>query len=286
MDTKAKSTKNSFMPISATTDAKYARLLELLGHCDGLGVAFSGGVDSTLLLAAAKQVLGERVVAFTARSAIHPDSELSLSMELARQLKVEQVVFNTDELQDPLFVANGPLRCYYCKRRLFAIMARQARQVGIHALAHGANLDDAGDYRPGLQAANELGIAAPLMEAGLSKREIRTLAKKMGLPNWDKPAMACLASRVPYDTPISPALLTRIDQAESLVRDVIQGPCRVRHHGSVARIEVEPAVQSELLRPASRRRVVDALRALGYDHVCLDLEGYVAGKMNRGLNPE
>lgn len=274
------------MAITPTTNEKFTTLQQLLGRFDGLGVAFSGGVDSTLLLAAAKRVLGDRVIAFTARSAIHPEAELNFSMAMAGQLKVQQVVFATDELQDPLFVANGRLRCYHCKRRLFEIMARQARQSGIHVLAHGANLDDAGDYRPGLQAAKEFGIAAPLMEAGLTKGEIRSLAKKMGLPNWDKPAMACLASRVPYDTPISPALLHRIDQAESMVRDVVQGACRVRHHGSVARIEVDPAVQSELLRPATRRRIVDALRALGYDHVCLDMEGYVAGKMNRGLNAE
>ncbi|MBR9982724.1 MAG: ATP-dependent sacrificial sulfur transferase LarE [Desulfatitalea sp.] len=274
------------MHSSKTASSKLDLLYESLRQYGTLGVAFSGGVDSTLLLAAARRVLGSRVVAFTAQSPIHPSGERDFAKDMARQLNVQHVLFATDELHDPLFTANGQRRCYHCKQQLFVEMGRQARSLGIHVLAHGVNLDDLADFRPGLQAAREAGVVAPLIDAGLSKHEIRILAQALGLPNWDRPAMACLASRIPYGTPIEAALLSRIDQAEAVIRDIGGVQCRVRHHGNVARIEVVGGGLDQLVKTGVRRNIVDAIRALGYDHVCLDLEGYVSGKMNRGMIPE
>ena len=232
-----------------------------------MGVAFSGGVDSTLLLAAAQRQLGGHVVALTAVSSIHPSGEKELAVELAERLGVRHVLFATDELSDPDFRSNPVDRCYYCKRALFAAMQRQAVSLGLQVIAHGANLDDMSDFRPGFRAARECRVAAPLIDAGLSKIEIRQLARQWGLANWDRPAMACLATRIPYDTPIQ----------STAVRQ-----CRVRHYGDMARIETEAEKISQLVDSQVRLEIVKGLRALGYEHVCLDLEGYTSGKMNRG----
>lgn len=263
--------------------AKQSLLRRCLAQYAALGVAFSGGVDSTLLLASAQRVLGDRVVAFTGISPLHPSGEKEQALEMARRLGVRHILFETRELTDPRFTANTPERCYHCKVGLFEAMRREAEILGIGALAHGANVDDLSDYRPGFKAAKELDIAAPLIDAGLRKTEIRQLARSMGLPNWQRPAMACLASRIPYGTPIETGLLGRIDQAEKALHGMGIAPCRVRHHGTLARIEVDPGQVARLAEDALRGRVVAALRALGYSHVCVDLEGYTAGKMNRDL---
>ncbi len=261
---------------------KLHKLHAILSRSEPLGVAFSGGVDSTLLLAAALQVPGNKVVAFTADSAVQPSGEMENAAALARELKVRHVVLATSAIETDLFRANGPERCYHCKRHILTEMQMQAEQIGIHTLAHGANIDDLSDYRPGFRAAQEMGVIAPLIEAELSKKEIRALARMLGLPNWNRPAMACLATRVPYNTPIDLDMLMQIDRAESIVRQIGGGDCRVRHHGNVARIETDARTFAQLARSRTRRRIVEALRGLGYEHVCLDLEGYVSGKMNRG----
>ncbi len=262
---------------------KKERLGSILRRFTRLGVAFSGGVDSSLLLAVARQILGSGVTALTADSPIHPAVDTALAKQIANRLGVHQIIFRGDEMKDPEFLRNSPERCYWCKKRLIAVMRAEASGVGVTALVHGANLDDLSDFRPGLEAAREAGVTAPLMEAGLTKSEIRTWARELGLPNWDRPAGACLATRIPYGSPIDPGSLERIEQAESLIRSLGVASCRVRHFGALASIETDDAEIARLAMAPMRSRILDGLRALGYAQVCLDLEGYVSGKMNRVL---
>lgn len=262
---------------------KARRLEKCLQRYTKLGVAFSGGVDSTLLLAAAKRILGNRVYAFTAQSILHPSQETQLAVALAKQLNAQHVLFDFNALEDPNFIANRPDRCYHCKKRLLETMSTKAAAVGIEVLAHGANVDDLSDYRPGYKAAEEMRITAPLIDALLTKADIRNLAKMWGLPNWNRPPMPCLATRIPYGICIDSQLLHRIDAAEQFMQQLGVTHCRVRHHGEVARIEVSPDAIQELVRPQIRSKIVEALRNLGYSHVSIDLEGYHSGKMNRGL---
>lgn len=260
-----------------------SKLFNQLKGIEKLAVAFSGGVDSTLLLAAAHHVLGDGAVAMTARSATHPLRELDLAKEMAVKIGVRHIIFDTDELEDAAFTANDVQRCYHCKRELFGVMRKQAQIIGVETIAHGVNLDDLSDFRPGIKAAEEMGIIAPLVSAGLTKTDIRQLAHEMGLDNWQRPAMACLATRIPYGTPIDAVLLERIHAAEDILWRLGVSYCRVRHHGPIARIEVRVEEVERLAAPDIRRQIVDQLRGLGYDHVCLDLEGYLSGKMNRSI---
>lgn len=262
---------------------RYEALSERLKGYPALAVAFSGGVDSTLLLAVAKEAIGDRVVALTAQSEVHPTGENETAVALARHLGVRHILFKSDELDDPRFISNPIDRCYYCKKRLIGSMWAHAQALKIDTLAHGANMDDLSDFRPGLKAAEELGVVAPLIDAGLTKADIRMLAKRLGLPNWDRPAMACLATRIPYGVTIQSGILRQIDRAEALLRQSGVNHCRVRHHGDLARIEVDSAQIERLSKPRVRKKIVEGLRALGYAHVCLDLEGYATGKMNRGI---
>lgn len=262
---------------------RYERLLEILRGYSSLAVAFSGGVDSSLLLAAARSELKERVVALTAESEVHPTGEKQMAIDLARRLDVRHLVFRSGELDDPIFLSNPVDRCYHCKKMLIRAMRDQMVTLGVTVLAHGVNVDDMSDFRPGMRAAVEMGVVAPLLEAGLTKADIRTLSKHLGLPNWNRPAMACLATRIPYGMPIDRKILRQIDQAEILLHQLGVEHCRVRHHGDLARIEVEAARITQLARPRIRKRLIDGMRALGYHHVCLDLEGYATGKMNRGI---
>ena len=202
---------------------------------------------------------------------------------MAKRLGVRHIVVDTHELDDPAFVRNGPRRCYHCKLNLFRVMGDLARKEGIGVLAHGANADDLSDFRPGFQASQEMGVVAPLINAGLTKVQIRELARQMKLDNWNRPAMACLASRMAYGTPIDSQLLKRIDSAEGVLRTLGIPVCRVRHHGHMARIEVPSSHLTLLMAPEQRQRIVGAFRQLGYHHVALDLEGYVSGKMNRDI---
>jgi uncharacterized protein len=265
-------------------DTKKTRLVKILSKMSSLGVAFSGGVDSTLLLAAALIALKDRVVAFTATSPTHPAAETEQAAAIARKLGARHIVFSSNEMRDHAFIANTPERCYHCKKQLFNSMGRHAGKMGIDVLAHGANVDDLSDFRPGFRAAHELGIVAPLIDTGLTKVQIRILARELGLPNWDRPAMACLASRIPYGTLIENHLLRRIERAEMCLQKYGFPVCRVRDHAEVARIEILPQHIKRFLEPALRAKITDDLRKLGYNHICLDLEGYVNGKMNRGVD--
>jgi len=263
--------------------SKKERLTHRLGKLGGLVVAFSGGVDSALLLVAAHQALGENALAAMAVSLVHPRREQNEAARFAMERGIKLVQLQTHEMAIPEFVANGIDRCYHCKTALSAKLLELARTRGLSHVAHGANVDDLKDYRPGFKAAQEAGIIAPLIDAQLGKAEIRFLAREMALPQWNKPAMACLATRFPYGRPITEQGLRMVESAEEfLLSEGFSAP-RVRHDGTVARIEVDPLELSRLLSDKSRLAVVERLRRIGFEHVVMDLEGYVSGKMNRGI---
>ncbi len=262
---------------------KKKRLEELLRRMDGLAVAFSGGVDSTFLLAVARQVLGDRVMAVTAQSPLHSQREHEAAVAIARRLGARHRLAASREMELPEFVANTRDRCYVCKKHVLGVVLRIASEEGMRHVAHGVNVDDLGDYRPGLKAAEEMGVRAPLLEAGLAKSEIRLLSRRMRLPTWNKPSMACLASRIPYGTPITAEALRKVEAAEGVMYAAGFAAFRVRLHGPVARIEVDRRGFKKLMAGPVRADIVQKLRALGFQHVAVDLEGYVQGSLNRGL---
>jgi len=266
-------------------DGKRKRLHDLLRDLESVAVAYSGGVDSTYLLAAALDALGpERVLAVTAISPTYPASEREAGAAIARQIGARQQFVHTDELDDPRFANNPPERCYYCKSHLFQELHEIARAEGMRYIVYGATQDDLGDHRPGMRAAREMGARAPLLEAGLTKEDVRALSREANLPTWDKPAMACLASRIPYGTPVTAEALNRIAQAEEFIHSLGVRQLRVRYHDSVARIETDDAGLALLTSEANRRAVVDRLRELGYRYVTLDLEGYKRGSLNQMIS--
>ena len=267
-----------------TIEEKKEKLARILSRFDKLAVALSGGVDSALLLASAYDILRNRLVAITARSPLHPEQDIADAARLCADLGVSHWIVDSTELTVPDFLANTPMRCYTCKMTVFGQLLEKIRQKGIEHLAHGANADDLGDYRPGLRAARELGVSAPLMEAGLTKEEIRSLARARGLGVWNKPAMACLASRIPYGSPITIDAIGQVRQAENALGKAGFSGYRIRHHGNVARIEVLPGQMASLIADPMRERIVAELRKIGFDHVCVDLEGYVSGSLNRALD--
>lgn len=269
------------MSIPPELSAKYDQLKGILEKIPSLAVAFSGGVDSSLLLAAAVDVQAGPVVALTADSPVHPARETRAAIDIGCRLKVRHILVRTNEMDQSAFRANTPERCYVCKNIIFQHLMAEAMARGIRHVAHGINLDDLGDYRPGLRAAAEMQVIAPLVDAGLSKADIRLLAKERQLPNWNRPAMACLASRIPYDTALSDLLLARVEAAENLLEDLGFRGGRVRCHGDVARIELATGEDmARALTAACRDRLVQGMRSAGFGYVALDLEGYRQGSLN------
>lgn len=247
-------------------------------------VAFSGGVDSTLLLRVCRDVLGrENVVAVTGVSPTYTAEELRTARRVARGLGVEQVLIETDELACEAFAANPADRCYHCKGELFDRILALAARRGIDTVYDATNTDDLSDYRPGRRATEERGVTSPLLLAGLAKKDVRRLSKKLGLPSWDKPANPCLASRVPYGTPITLDTLDRIRAGEKFIRGLGFAVVRLRHHDRLARIEVPAADFARLMKPATARRIAGKLRSLGYLWIALDIEGFRTGSLNRAV---
>jgi uncharacterized protein len=245
-------------------------------------VAFSAGVDSTFVAAVASDVLGERALAVTGVSPSIPVSEVEEAKGLAKQIGIKHVLLGTSEMDRPGYVENSPQRCYHCKTELYSLLEEMAERDGYAFVADGCNMDDLGDHRPGRVAASEHRVRSPLIEAGLTKAEIRELSRARGLPTWDKPAMACLSSRIPYGTPVTVEALDQVGAAEAFLRGLGLRQLRVRHHGDVARIEVEPQDVARIVE--ERERVVRRLKNLGYKYVTLDLAGFRSGSMNEVLS--
>ena len=260
---------------------KYAKLQDILRSMESAVVAFSGGVDSTFLLRVARDVLGPgKVVALTATSPTYPQYEFEESCRLAKELGLRQVVVESNELEIPGFSQNDPRRCYYCKQELFSICRDKARELGFAAILDGSNLDDLRDYRPGREAACELDVRSPLMEAELGKDEIRAISRELGLTTWNKQPFACLSSRFPYGTEITPERLNQVDRCETFLRRHNFRNYRVRYHGDTARIEVATEEIPRFLDQTLRLQLVEEFKSAGFTYVALDLEGYRTGSMN------
>jgi uncharacterized protein len=266
------------------TSDKFQNLKRILKDMKSILVAFSGGVDSTFLLKTAQDVLGDHVLAVIAKSETYPEKEQKEAVKLAESWGVRFKVIQTRELDNPEFVKNPPTRCYFCKNELFSKLKEIAASENLVYVCDGANYEDLDDYRPGAQAAEELGVRSPLKEARLVKAEIREISRWMELPTWDKPSMACLSSRFPYNTHIDLESLKQISKAEDYLRNKGFTQVRVRHHGQIARIEVEAGQIDLLLDSQLRRDIVDSLKSFGYSYVTLDLAGYRTGSMNEPLS--
>ena len=266
-----------------SAEAKERALIERLAGLDSLIVAYSGGVDSAYLACAAQRALGDRLLAVTADSPSYPRSHREMAERVAERLGFAHRFVETHEGDNPDYARNPANRCYFCKNELFEVLEDLRRELGFEAVAYGVNLDDQGDFRPGHEAAAEHRVLSPLLDAGLTKAEIRERSRAAGLPTAELPASACLSSRIPYGMPVTPAKLRQIDAAEDALRELGFSQVRVRHHGDVARIELAPEELARALDPGNARRIAAAVHDCGFRYVALDLDGYRSGSLNEVL---
>ena len=263
--------------------SKAAALEARLASLGSVLVAYSGGVDSAFLGITAARVLGDRAICITADSPSYPDRHRQMALDLAAQFGFQHEIIRTAEMQRPEYRANPANRCYYCKHELYSRLTTIARERGVAAVVDGSNADDRGDYRPGRQAAREFGVVSPLDEAGLTKADIRELARLAGMETWDEPASACLSSRIPYHSEVTEEKLRTIDAAERVLRGLGFRVCRVRHHDTIARLELGKDEIARAFEPETAAAIDRELRALGYAHVTVDLRGYRLGSLNDAL---
>jgi len=276
---------NNFSNIDISIlESKKSILASRLSELGSLIVAFSGGLDSTFLLAVASRIPGLELTAATASSILHTNREKNLATDFSEKNDIRHIIFQTNELDIPEVVANRKDRCYHCKRNMFRRLFEIAEENDIKYVAHGANTDDLQDFRPGFRAADEAGIIAPLIDARLNKKEIRFLSKKMGLPAWDRPAMACLATRIPYGSPVTANKIIMVEEAEEFLGQNGFKDVRVRHYGPMAVIEVKgPVEMKRIMNKDVKNPIIRKFREIGFEFISMDIEGFISGKMNRTL---